>query len=244
MLILNPNNTVSFSLFSQFPQLVCVMSTSMLGDFNTSGFSLSSVMKLLDLYQIPFTQFVSMQQIHGFNVNEVSQTHGGIVINNIDSLITQTPHLYLGVRTADCVPLFFYDPVAKIAGVAHAGWRGTAGRIAQTVINEFKKKGSLHKNIYAAIGPHIGACCYNVPQDRARLFLDIFQDDRVAFLSQGKWFVDLGMANKLQLLQSDVIIDHIDGPITCTSCQNNLYFSFRKEGSTYSEMLGFIGRKS
>ncbi len=81
--------------------------------------------------------------------------------------------------------------------------------------------------------------------DRADIFRTVFPDSQVVFQTEGKWHIDLGLANKLQLIQSGILAFHIDASISCTSCQNDRYFSYRKDSpETSGEMIGIIGLKS
>ena len=159
MLIKNPNNTISFSLFSEFPELSCMMSTRKWGDLNVGIKPIENALPLLNAYKIPLKNFVSMRQRHTLNITEVTNLNGGTLIQNTDGLITSNTNLYLGVKAADCVPLFLYDPSKKTVAVAHAGWKATLGKIAENVIQKMKSLGSDPKNILVAIGPHIGGCC-------------------------------------------------------------------------------------
>ena len=242
MLIKNLNHTISFSLFSLFPELVCVVSDRTLGDLNVGRLPIENAQTLLNLYQIPLSQFVGMEQKHGVIVRLVDEANIGKLVENTDGLITVNHQLFLGVKTADCVPLFFYDSIKKIVAVAHAGWQGTLGNITGNLIEKLEELGSDPQNVYVAIGPHIGGGCYEGTAERAKLFLEKFRDPKIAFQNEGKWFLDIGQANKTQLLESGVKLEHIDAPLTCTSCQNDLFISFRKDTKeTFGEMLGIIG---
>lgn len=245
-MIQKPNNQfITFSIFEKFPELVCVMSNRQLGNLNVGKLPIENASPLLKLLNIPLTQFVSMRQRHTNIVASVGQKQGGTLIQDTDGLIAEGKNLFLGVKAADCVPLFFYDPVEKIVATAHAGWKGTLGEIAVKIVQKLQKLGTVPKNLFVAIGPHIGGCCYKVQHERAQLFLDKFNDSRVAFQIKDEWFVDLGFANKQQLLVAGIEPVHIDASITCTSCQNDLYFSFRKDSKeTFGEMLGIIGMKN
>ena len=242
MIIKNSNNTISFSLFAQFPKLICVMSTRKWGNLTVGKSPIKNAEPLLKEYGLKLDQLVEMNQVHGVNIGVVTIKDRNTIMSQTDALMTQTKNLFLSVNTADCVPLFFYDPVKKNVATAHAGWKGTLGKIAEHVVKKLQALGSEPGNIYVAIGPHIGGCCYDVPVERAGLFRQQFNDVPVAFFSENRWYLDLGLANKLQLKKSGVLEVHIDAPITCTSCQNDLFFSYRKENkNTYGEMLGIIG---
>ncbi|MBI3956339.1 laccase domain-containing protein [Candidatus Gottesmanbacteria bacterium] len=170
------------------------------------------------------------------------QTHGNTVPG--DGLVSTT--FPVAVVTADCVPMLLVDPESKVFGAIHAGWKGTLGGIIVNAVRAMVQCGAAKQRIYAAIGPHIGACCYGVPEERAQVFIDRFgTDEKMAFQSDGKWHLDIGWANYRQLIEAGVLSDHIDAPPTCTSCQNDEFFSYCKDSKeTYGEMMAVIGLRS
>lgn len=254
MLINHSDGTLFFSVFAEFPEMDCFFTTRKQGDLTVGKKSISdNVRKFLSTKRISGS-FLGMEQIHGADVVRVDQTVPYEVSPKTDGIITIETNVFLGVNTADCVPLFFYDPVKKIVGAAHAGWKGTIGfdlknsgnfaeNIVTNVIHKLQDIGSDPKNIRVAIGPHIGGCCYSAPEERAAIFIKKFNNDRMAFRSEGSWYIDLGLANKHILINTGILDEHIDAPIACTSCQNDQYFSFRKDGKIMGEMLGVIGMK-
>lgn len=169
------------------------------------------------------------------------QTHGAAVPG--DGLVSKTHPV--AVRTADCVPLLLVDPEAHVCAAVHAGWRGTIGGIAKNAVDAMLKEGAREDCMYAAIGPHIGGCCYSVPKDRADAFIAQFgKDPKVAFTMGGAWHLDIGWTNYRQLIDAGLSSNHIDAPPTCTSCQNNEFYSCRKDTKeTYGEMMAVIGFK-
>lgn len=168
------------------------------------------------------------QQVHGVRIAKVSDTNKGKTLPGIDGLISK--NLPIGVTFADCVPILAVDLGSKIIGTAHAGWKGTLKGIARELITVMKKAGADTRNIYVSIGPHIGMCCYNVLPDRAQAFQKQFgNDERIASRVGGEWHLDLGYANYQTLCESGIQKEHIDAPVTCTSCQADLFTSFRKD---------------
>lgn len=167
------------------------------------------------------------------------QTHSTIVPG--DGLVSNT--FPVAVISADCVPLLLVDPGCKVFAVIHAGWKGTLGGLVGNAVKEMERIGAEVRRIYVAIGPHIGACCYDVPEDRARMFEDRFgRDEKMAARTDGGWNLDIGWANYRQLMAAGIIADHIDAPPTCTSCQNKEFFSFRRDTKEmYGEMMAVIG---
>src|SRR3989344_2688415 len=225
------------------------MSTRVAGDLYIKKLrQAAKVQKFLRQLKIKPEELVSMEQVHGSEVAIVEDAHkSSEVILPVDGLVTQCSGLFLRVNVADCVPVFLYDPVKQIIGVVHAGWRGTLANIISGALLKFKKLGSLDQNILVAIGPHISSCCYSVPYDRAIEFEDVFNlnfanEFQWVYELNNQWFVDLGLVNRLQLIKEGVLPENIDAPVACTSCQNDRYFSFRKDSKeTFGEMLGVIG---
>ena len=167
------------------------------------------------------------------------QTHGNRVPG--DGLVSRGAPV--AVVTADCVPVLLVEPVAKVCAAVHAGWRGTLGGIIGNAVEAMTRTDAHTERIYAAIGPHIGGCCYDVPQGRVDAFVKRFGTDaKMAFQSDGKWHLDIGWLNHRQLIESGLLPGHIDAPPTCTSCQNDEFFSYRKDTKeTYGEMMAVIG---
>jgi len=167
------------------------------------------------------------------------QTHGNTVPG--DGLVSRTHPV--AVTTADCVPVLLVDPESNVCAAVHAGWKGTLGGIIGNAVQAMTRAGAGTERIYACIGPHIGACCYDVQEERVHEFVKRFgHDDKMAFQSDGKWYLDIGWLNYRQLVDAGLSPDHIDAPPTCTSCQNNEFFSYRKDSKeTYGEMMAVIG---
>lgn len=243
MFIYNDNGSITFSLFSQFPELRCALSSRSLGDLGKSQRDGRRIEQLLAQYGITSKDLVEMNQVHGGNIRSVSRKDRNKIMSETDSLITQFSRVYLSINFADCVPLFFYDPEIRISAVAHSGWRGTAATIAQTVLKNMRQQGSTVQNIHVAIGPHIGGCCYSVSAERGDIFNKLFRHDtNIVLQNEDSVYLDLGAANKKLLESAGVLPEHIDAPISCTSCQNTRYYSYRKDSqSTFGQMLGFIG---
>lgn len=157
------------------------------------------------------------------NIITMHQTHRD------DILSTKFKNKFLVVKIADCVPILFYDPVNKIVAVCHAGWRGTLLKVAQKTVS---KMGSDPKNIITVLGPHICSKCYDVPQERAQKFKNYFNKNNKFYLDLGRENIDLLKTSGVQIIE-DLNI--------CTSCQNNLLYSYRKDGPSHGEQVGLIG---
>ena len=184
-----------------------------------------------------FVRTLGLSQSPGF----ARQTHSSTVPG--DGRVSNT--FPVAVITADCVPVLLVDPESKVCAAVHAGWKGTLGGIVGNAVEEMVRIGADTRRIYAAIGPHIGACCYDVPSARVRVFEDRFgRDEKMVAKMDGRWHLDIGWANYRQLINAGLSPDHIDAPPTCTSCQNNEFYSYRKDSKeTYGEMMAVIGLK-
>lgn len=149
-----------------------------------------------------------------------------------DALITNTPGTALVIFTADCTPVLLYDPVTNAVGAAHAGWRGTATNIVgKTVSAMVEHFGCLPQNIRAAIGPNIGACCFETDRDVPDAIFALLGAESAPYISQkgDKFFIDLKGVNACLLRKAGV--SSVDISDHCTACNPDLYWSHRKVGS-------------
>jgi len=187
-----------------------------------------------------------------------------------DGLITNAPGLLLAVLTADCLPVILVDRKTRAAGAFHAGWRGTVKRIVEKGVGEMRRHfGSDPRNLLAAIGPGVRACCYTVGEEvrekfrgqfayADHLFREVKESDPVRekypllFLTARapghsdlpvKIFLDLVEANRRQLLDAGVPAKHIDSTAPCTACNHDLLFSHRAEKGVTGRMMGAVGVK-
>lgn len=145
---------------------------------------------------------------------------------NTDALITDQPQIALVLNFADCVPIIFYDPVKKVIAASHAGWKGTVQKIGpETVEKMIETFGCKAKDIIALIGPAIGKCCFEAKDDVLQQLRDSISSQDTEAISDTR--ADLKLINKLQLLAMGV--KKIDLCEYCTSCQSELFFSYRRE---------------
>lgn len=209
--------------------------------------------KLCDLLNFPFNAWTNADQIHGNQVAIIDYSHAGRgrasmedTIEGTDGLLTGEPNILLTSFYADCVPLFFYVPDRKVIGIAHAGWRGTAANIAQNMVNVLQNHYQvLPEQIQAAIGPSVGACCYEVDMQVIQGITDQVRDSQARpFFTEnanGKYAVDLKEANRILLNQAGIPDKQIISSQWCTSCRTDLFFSHRKEAGRTGRMAAFIG---
>ena len=185
---------------------------------------------ICDYLDIPLGNLVTPSQTHTNNVEIVEKIKksypdtDGLILNNFEDAIF--------LNFADCTPLVFYDKRLNIGAVSHAGWRGTAGEIGPVTVEKMIKEfGSNPSDIQALIGPAISMCCYNVGDevlDKLRATVNDFSG--LFEKRDGEIFVDLKNINRQQLIE--IGVKEIDVCPYCTVCDNDMFFSYRKEHAT------------
>lgn len=191
-------------------------------------------------------KLVTVTQTHGTDllvIDSPNSDYSHFLKLECDGIITNQPGIMIGVCVADCAPLILLDPVMKAAAVLHAGWKGTAGKIAQKGVEALVSLfGCDPSAILAAVGPTIGRCCYEVDAPVRDAFngqggcwgkYSIETDD-------GNWQLDLPLANVHQLLQAGIHRNNIETTELCVSCNQDKFFSFRRDGGDTGRQMGFI----
>lgn len=163
--------------------------------------------------------------------------------SDIDGLLTDESGVLLCTQYADCVPLFFADPVRRVVATSHAGWKGTAARIgAKTVERMRKDYGCATENIICGIGPSIGKCCFEVEEDVAGVFSAMEEGvPCVREAGKGKFHVDLWEINSRILISAGVVPENIAVSGLCTRCRPDIFWSHRAEGNARGSLAAFIG---
>lgn len=194
---------------------------------------------------------VTSDQTHTTNVRVITEKDRGNGITrprpytDVDGMVTNVPGLVLATFYADCVPLYFVDPVHRAIGLSHSGWRGTAGRIgAVTVARMQEEYGSNPADIRAAIGPSICQDCYEVSEDVIREFQSAFAPEYWPSLfyskPNGKYQLNLWEANRRILLDSGIPASQISLPNLCTCCNPNFLFSHRASQGKRGNLAAFL----
>ncbi len=185
---------------------------------------------------LDYTSLVASSQDHHTFVRVCTSAQKGIGIYrkkdimSVDALVTIEPGVTLCTYYADCTPIFFVDTVTHAIGLAHAGWRGTVGRIAQKVTDTMKESfGTDPADVVCAIGPNISVCCYEVDKPCADEFYALGLDsDRFVFPKEsGKYMVDMLECNRQILVESGVKPENITLSDICTQHNSNLLWSHR-----------------
>lgn len=193
--------------------------------------------RLADALGVKTEQFVCSQQTHTTNVRRVGKADCGIGVTkpltyeDVDGLITDEPGVVLSTFYADCVPLYFVDPVHRAIGLSHSGWRGTVGRMGQKTLEAMKKVfGTEPKDVYVAVGPSICQECYEISRDVAEEFRKEFQGHEQEILwqkSEEKFHLDLWRCNEIVMTEAGILPEHLAVTNLCTCCNSKLLFSHR-----------------
>ena len=197
---------------------------------------------------------VLSDQTHTTNVRRVTEADRGKGFDkekdyaDVDGLITNVPGLMLVTIYADCVPLYFVDPVHKAIGLSHSGWKGTIHRIGKVTLERMAEEfGTRPEDVQTAIGPSICQDCYEVSEDVARAFMDEFADrldDRLVYRKDnGKYQLNLWRANELVLLEDGIRPEHLTITNVCTCCNHELLFSHRASHGQRGNLGAFLGLK-
>ena len=197
---------------------------------------------------------VLSDQTHTTNVRLVTEEDRGKGFDkekdyaDTDGLITNVPGLMLVTIYADCVPLYFVDPVHKAIGLSHSGWKGTVHRMGKVTLERMAEEfGTRPEDVQAAIGPSICQDCYEVSEDVARAFMDEFADqldDRLVYRKDnGKYQLNLWRANELVLLEAGIRPEHLTITNVCTCCNPELLFSHRASHGQRGNLGAFLGLK-
>ena len=188
-------------------------------------------------------RIVTMQQVHGDHIVEVRDKKLKEA-GEADGMITAESDVYLGVLTADCVPLLFVAPRQRLAAAVHAGWRGTLAGIADKTVRLFKHQYDVEAHdLEIALGPSIGSCCYEVKDDVAVPLMKRWGSLTTPSIQikEGRSFVNLRRLNRDILRASGVPGNQLFQVGPCTSCAADEFFSYRRERRETGRQISFIG---
>ncbi len=161
-----------------------------------------------------------------------------------DGLVCDRPGPALGAFAADCVPILFADPVARVIGAAHAGWRGTVNGVAPNVITRMTELGAKPERIRVALGPSIGPCCFEVgPEVVDQFRAALGEVPGLVVKGAVKDHLDLRVALRNMLERAGVASDTIDDRPPCTKCEPDRFFSYRRDGKDGGVHMAFIAMR-
>jgi len=235
-------------LFDIFPEsnLIGAFSSRASGNMSlvygkTEG-ALDNRRRFLKDLGIDYRDLVCSQQVHGSRVRYIQEADKGkgalsyeTAIASTDAIITDKKRLPLAIFTADCLSVFLYDPDKLAIGVVHAGWRSTKNNICIETIKLMQEEfNSDPNNLYAAFGPAMRSCCFEVENEvRDSFSSGLIQRDN-------RYYLDLAGINKNQLLDSGVKDRNIFDCGICTVCRNAEFFSYRKEKDGSGRMMSVM----
>lgn len=215
--------------------------------------------RLAEAVGLPFEAWTCGEQVHGSRVAVITREDAGRgrdrredAVQAVDALITGEKGILLTSFYADCVPLYFYDPVRSAAGLAHAGWKGTVQGIAAVTVKAMHDAfGSRPEDMLAAIGPSIGLCCYEVDgqvidqvaaMPELQLLLAASEAEHRWFRRQPnlKYKLNLQQINRELLIYAGILPTHIEITEWCTSCEPLLLYSHRRDHGMTGRMASWI----
>lgn len=196
-----------------------------------------------------FDTLVASAQDHNTVVRKVTKEDCGIGITkprdiqSVDALVTNQPNVTLVTYYADCTPIFFVDKVKKVIALAHAGWRGTVGKICKNVIDTMVNDYNCNTaDIICCVGPAISKCCYEIDKTcydefvKSQLDIEKIMTDK----SNGKYMADLLETNRQILISSGVPKENIIISDVCTKCNSELLWSHRATNGHRGTMCAFM----
>ncbi len=190
--------------------------------------------------------FFSTLAIDPKQVAYPAQVHSGHVAiadkpgiyKQTDALICNIPGLFITIQTADCFPVFLFDPVQKTWAIIHSGWRGTNKGISVSTIEMMKKQFDCNpETVIAAIGPGVQTNQYQVDEKTAANFDPAYLIDD----GPGHYLLDIQGCIYKQLLDAGLLIKNIERDKSCTFLQKDTFYSYRRDGHNSGRMMGVIG---
>jgi hypothetical protein len=192
--------------------------------------------------RLPGLSITTLRQVHSAHVFDAEglrdrQCEG-------DALVSNQPGKWIGVRTADCVPILLADHRTRAVAAIHAGWKGTAASIVRHAIDQMSTSFGTHAmDIHAAIGPAIRVCCYEVGREVAAAgFEELFPEGLRPHSQDGHVMLDLVEANRRILTASGVPAAQIYDSGLCTFCCRDEFHSYRRDPSDRGRMVSFVSR--
>jgi len=194
-------------------------------------------------------KLITPYQTHGTEVKEIDDAYFKLsaeektnYLHGVDAIFTQLQQVCISITTADCVPLLFFDPVKKVIAAAHAGWRGTCGRIAGKTISSLIERFNCNPaDILVTIGPSISSNVYEVGAEVVDTFKTAnFDTTQIITLRNGSIFLDLWQANQQVLEKVGILPENIEISGICTYTEHERFFSARRLGIKSGRLLSGI----
>ena len=207
--------------------------------------------RIADAVGFPVEKIVCSDQTHTTNVEAVTAGRCGEGVlrprtwSDVDGMVTNVPGVVLATFYADCVPLYFVDPVHRAVGLSHSGWRGTVGQIGAVTLRKMRDEyGTDPADVLAAVGPSSCQDCYEVSADVAEQFRGAYGREYWPRLfyekPDGKYQLDLWEACRITLLDAGIRPEHLSMPNLCTCCNPELLFSHRASKGKRGNLAAFL----
>lgn len=204
--------------------------------------------RLVHAIKAPVDKIFIPHQTHSNNIRiinadflQLPEEDQRLKLENIDALITNQPHVAIGVTTADCVPIVIFDPQKKVLAAIHAGWKGTISHIAMKTIKVMAKEfDCIPQHLLAGIGPSISPEKFEVGDEVGTAFEKSgFNLDNISFRNKNtyKLHIDLWKSNEIELVNAGLSISHIQIARMCTMSNPDLFFSARRQTINSGRML-------
>lgn len=200
----------------------------------TSGFGTVNSCELAAIKSITGLDPIEMLQVHGGSIRKVEENFENM--QECDGLLTNREDIVLIVKTADCLPILFYDPTNNYVGAVHAGWKGTVARITEHMMQALQENGSNPGDIKVVIGPGIGACSYEIYGERLEIFKSEFPQWPDAYQNNT---LNLLLLNYRQLTSQGINPQNIDYFPFCTACDSRRFYSYNRD-KTSNRMYSYI----
>lgn len=209
------------------------------------GWNLENTMENISkIFNVKKSNILHLKQIHSNHIEIIDEktfNGGKNIVKEGDGLITDLSNIVLMTYHADCVPIYFLDKEQRVVGLAHGGWRGSfdniSGNMAYAFIEKFNSK---PQDILVAIGPSIGPCCYEISKELGDKFIEKYNDFQDILIKRdSSIYLDLWKLNYLQVKRVGILDKNIILSNTCTSCNIDKFYSYRKE-TTKDRMVAAI----
>lgn len=241
---------ISFDIYNPFPHLICRFSTrkggKSEGEFSSLNLGLrtgddQSIVKqnreaFFRYLNVPVKNIAFTDQVHSSTVKIVREPE---IYPQTDGLITAEKNLFLVIQTADCFPVFMYDPLAEVVAAVHCGWRSVFSGILENTLTLMRDHFRVNpQNILTAVGPGLQKECFEV---RADLYDQVDNRYLSVHPEPDKRLFDLRSMVVDKLQKQGVRSNNIFLADNCTKCEEALFYSFRRDGLRSGRMMGVIG---
>lgn len=222
-----------FRIFERYSNLILAFSEKSDGPMKES---FQNRERFFNKLGIDKNLIVRADLVHANKVKLVSHKDADKLIEKTDGLLTKDKNLFLTITTADCLPIFIYDPKKEIIGLIHGGWKSLANNILVKAVKD------LSSNTLIGIGPGISQCHFEVKKDLLKTFKPYLKE--ILLKKDNKLFLDLKKGAKLQLIKLGIKEENIEINQECTFCLKDKYFSYRRDKpENVQTMLAIIGQK-